>query len=109
MAIVMFSAVNSRRRSLGVLKALGFSQRYLIALVVAEALVLIAISLPLGLLLAGGLAYVIEFVVPVYLLPVAESTPLLRTFIASVSFTVLGALVPVRLIRRLDPSAIFRA
>jgi putative ABC transport system permease protein len=84
--IIMFATVNSRRRSLGVLKALGFSGRYLAASVIAEALILIA-----------------------YRVPVTVPAPLLRTAAAAIVFGIIGALMPVRSIRRLDPSVVFRS
>lgn len=107
--IIMFAGVNSRRRSLGVLKALGFSYRYLTGTVVIEALILIVIALPIGLLLAAMIAAAIEFALPLYLIPVAEPLPLLRTAIAGIAFAAVGALLPVRSIRRLDPGTVFRS
>ena len=106
--IIMFAAVNSRRRDLGVLKALGFSHRYLTAAVVVEALVLIVVALPLGLLLAAAIARTIETVMPLYLIPVVEPLPMLRTALAGTAFGALGALAPVGQIHRLDPSVVFR-
>jgi len=108
-AIIMFAAVNARRRDFGVLKALGFSHRFLSLTVVLEALALVLVALPLGLLLASGIAWGIETTIPVWLVPVTEPLPVVRTATACVSFAVLGALAPVRLIRRLDPAAVFRS
>lgn len=107
--IIMFATVNGRRRSLGVLKALGFSHRYLGVSVVAEALALIAIALPLGWLLAGIVAYSIEALLPLYRVPVTVPAPLLRTAIAALAFGIIGALAPIRSIRHLDPSVVFRS
>jgi ABC-type antimicrobial peptide transport system permease subunit len=108
-AIIMFATANARRRDFGVLKALGFSHRFLSMAVVLEALALVLVALPLGLLLAQGIAYGIETTMPLYLIPVTEPLPLVRTAIACMLFAVVGALTPVRLIRRLDPSLVFRS
>ncbi len=108
-AIIMFAAVNARRRDFGVLKALGFSHRFLTAAVVLEALALVVLALPLGLFAAQGIAFVIETAMPLYLIPVTEPLPLIRTATACVVFAFLGALTPVRLIRRLDPGSVFRS
>jgi len=108
-AIIMFAAVNARRRDFGVLKALGFSHRFLTSAVVLEALILVLLALPLGLLVARGIAFGIETAAPLYLIPVAEPLPIARTATACIFFAVLGALTPVRLIRRLDPSSVFRS
>ncbi len=107
--IIVFAAVNARRRDFGVLKALGFTPRFLAASVVVEALVLALIALPVGLVLARVTAWGIETAMPLYLVPVAEPEPLLRTAVACVAFAVLGALTPVGRIRRLDPSLVFRS
>jgi len=107
--IIMFAAVNSRRRDFGVLKALGFTQRFLASAVIVEALTLILIAIPLGLLLARIVATGIEELMPLYLVPVMEPEPVLRTVVACVVFAILGALIPVRLIRRVDPSLVFRS
>ncbi len=107
--IIMFAAVNARQRDIGVLKALGFSHGFLSLSVVIEALVLVVIAIPAGLALALIVSAVIETLLPLYLVPVTETTPMLRTMAASFLFAVLGALTPVRLIRRMDPSIAFRS
>ena len=101
--------MNARQRDIGVLKALGFSHGFLSLSVVIEALVLIAVAIPAGLAMALIVASAIETLMPLYLLPVTETTPVLRTMGASFLFAVLGALTPVRLIRRMDPSIAFRS
>jgi hypothetical protein len=50
--IIMFAAVDARRREFGVIKALGYPNRFLARAVVAEALILVCVALPVGLLLA---------------------------------------------------------
>jgi putative ABC transport system permease protein len=107
MAIIMFAAVNARRSQLGVLKALGFSNGFLAGAVVVEALCLVLIAVPLGVALAGIIAWGIETLVPMYVILPAEHIPVLRTLAASLGFTVLGSLVPVRLVSRLDPGMVF--
>lgn len=106
--IIMFAAVNARTRDFGVLKALGFSQGFLTGSVVVEALLLAAFALPLGLLLAQGISVAIETLMPLYRVPVTETLPVVRTAVACLAFTVLGALLPVRRIRGVEPSMVFR-
>jgi putative ABC transport system permease protein len=106
--IIMFAAVNARTRDFGVLKALGFSQGFLTGSVVVEALLLAAFALPIGLLLAQGISVAIETLMPLYRVPVTETLPVVRTAIACLAFTVLGALLPVRRIRGVEPSMVFR-
>ena len=107
--IIMFGAVDARRRELGVLKALGYPNGFLTLAVVLEALILVCAALPIGFLGAQMIAAGIEAGMPLYRVPVMETWPIARTAAASIVFAVLGALMPVRLIRRLDPSLVFRS
>jgi len=68
----------------------------------------ICAALPLGLLLARLVAAGIETGLPLYRVPVFEAWPVARTIAASIIFAVLGALLPVRMISRLDPGMVFR-
>lgn len=107
--IILFASVNARRRELGVMKALGFSSRSVGAAVMLEALMLSVAALPLGILAASLIGRIIEWTAPLYLIQVTETVPLARTAIASIVFALLGALVPVALIRRIDPGLVFRS
>ncbi len=106
--IFMFAAVNARRGEFGVMKALGFTQAFLARAVLIEALVLALLAIPLGIVLASMTGRFIELLMPLYLLPVVEPIALLRTAIACLIFAAIGALAPVRVIRRLDPDSVFR-
>jgi putative ABC transport system permease protein len=108
-AIIMFAAVSARRRQLGVLKALGFRNGFVVGAVVVEALCLTLVAMPLGMVLASGVAALIETMAPLYVVLPMESAPVLRTVLAGLGFTVLGALASVRMVRRLDPALVFEA
>lgn len=108
-AIIMFATINARRKDFGVLKALGFGQSYLTSIVLLEAVVLVLASFPLGVVLASLVARAVEATMPLYLILAIEPAPILRTLAGSLIFAVLGAMTPIRLIRRLDPSMIFRS
>lgn len=107
--IIMFAAVNARRHEFGVLKALGFSHRYLSASVLLEALILALLAIPAGVLLAAAIGSAIEVTMPLYRILATEPVPVARTAVACLAFAALGALIPVRLIRRLDPGLVFRS
>lgn len=107
--IIMFAAVNARRHEFGVLKALGFSHGYLSVSVVLEALALALLAIPLGVALAWLLSWAIETAMPLYRILATEPIPVLRTALACLMFATAGALVPVRLIRKLDPGLVFRS
>ncbi len=105
--MIAFASVHARLRDFGVKKALGFSNRALALETVLEALVIVLLSFPLALLLAGLAGSLIESLVPLYRVPVLELAPLLRTLVAAVVLAVIGAYLPYRLIARLDPARVF--
>jgi len=106
--MIMFAAVHARLRDFGVMKALGFPDHSLIKGMVLESLVMILLAFPLALLLASVGAWFIELRIPLYLVPVMETVPLLRTFFAALVLAVMGAYLPYRLIAKLDAAIVFR-
>ncbi len=107
--IIMFAAVNARRHDFGVMKALGFSQRFLSMSVVIEALVLMLFAIPVGVILADLIATAVENAAPLYLVLATELIPIMRTAVACLLFAAMGALLPIRLIRRVDPTLAFQS
>ncbi len=103
-----FAAVRSRKQSLGVLRALGFTTRRLMVSVVAEALGAVLLAIPLGILMAGGIANLIEYLSPVYLMQTNDPTGLWRTAIIAVALAIIGALAPLGALRRLEPAMAFK-
>jgi putative ABC transport system permease protein len=104
----MFAAVRSRRKSFGVLRALGFTTRHLIRSVVGEAVATVLVAFPVAVALAVMLAEVIQTYAPVYLVLPTEPTGLWRTGIIALVLAILGGLAPLRMLTRLDPAAAFR-
>lgn len=107
--MIMFASVNARRREFGTLKALGFSNRFLAGSVVAEAVAVAVIAIPLGTVLAGLVAEFVERTAPLYVVLATEPGPVLRTSLACLAFAAFGALGPVGLIRNVDPVTAFRS
>jgi len=107
--MIMFAAVHARLRNFGVMKALGFPNHVLVREMVLESLIMVLLAFPLALVLAQLGSWMIETRVPLYLVPVTETVPLLRTFIAALVLGVIGAYLPYRLIARLDPALAFRS
>ncbi|MDH3233847.1 MAG: ABC transporter permease [Alphaproteobacteria bacterium] len=106
--LIMFAAVNARRRSLGVLKALGFSTRRLSGSVLFEAALITALAFPFGIALAWAVAAVVDWAAPLYVVMFDDPVTLLRTALGCAAFAVAGSLIPVRLIARLEPAIVFR-
>ncbi len=107
--IIMFSATNARQRDMGVMKALGFSNLYLVAQVLMEALLLVSLAIPVGVFLAQGIAALIQITAPLYLILPLMPDVLFRTFIACWLFAIVGALLPVHSIWQVDPATVFRS
>lgn len=108
-AMFMFVALRGRMRDFGVLKALGFRSRSLSSAAIFEAVLLTFMALPVGILLAQGIAGFIHANAPIYLILATDGGGIARTAVAAVVFAVLGALVPVRAIARIDPAVVFRS
>jgi len=106
-ALIMYADIRGRLRSFAVLKALGFSQGRLSRAVLLQALLLLIIALPVAVLFGLGLAAFIHSSAPLYFIRLFEPMVFGRTIAASLVFAFLGALVPLRLVRRLDPMIAF--
>lgn len=104
----MFATVQGRRRTLGVLKALGFRSRALGGAVMLEAAILIMLALPVGVALSHAIAQIMEEIAPVYVIIASEPSAVARTALVCVAFAALGALIPVRAIATIDPAMVFR-
>ncbi len=102
--LIMFAVIQRRARALGMLKVLGFSSTHLVQGVILESLLTVALALPVAWVLAWGTAAVIEATAPLYLLVVSEPAILARAGAVTLILAVLGALVPVRMVTRLEPA-----
>jgi putative ABC transport system permease protein len=107
-ALFMFTAAEARRRDLGILKALGFTNRAVLMSIVAEVVMLMGLAIPFGVLLASLSATVAHAAMPIYLIRPSLPGPLLWTVGGCVVFSMIGALGPLRFIRRLDPHEVFQ-
>lgn len=106
--LIIYSDVRGRLRTLGVLKALGFSMSYISAAVIIQNLMLLIIAFPLGILLSMLISNFIEFNMPLYLVPVLDTGGLSVTLLASVLFTILSSVLPLRFIAKTDPTIAFQ-
>ncbi len=107
MALTVYTAVLSRRREFGVLKALGARNGHLYRAVLAQALM----SVLLG--FAAGLAFtlLISAAVPRLGLNMTlevSRASLLKVGIVSLVITAFSAILPIRQIAGLDPALVFR-
>jgi putative ABC transport system permease protein len=108
-ALFMFTTAEGRRRDLGILKALGFSNRAILSSVAGEAALLTALAMPVGVIVAAAVAAGVRAAVPMYLILPTVGGALVQTIMACGIFALLGAVAPLRLIHRLDPAEVFRS
>lgn len=107
-ALFMFTAAEARRRDLGILKALGFTNRAILTSIVAEVAMLMGLAIPLGIVLASLSTAATHAMMPIYLIRPTLPGPLLWAVGGCLVFSMIGALGPLRFIRRLDPHEVFQ-
>lgn len=107
-ALIMYADVRSRLRSFAVLKALGFSFGQLLKAVLLQAFMLLVIALPVAVILGQGVALFVNTAAPLYLIHFFEPSIFTQTIAAGIGFALLGALFPMRLVRRSDPLIAFQ-
>jgi ABC-type antimicrobial peptide transport system permease subunit len=106
-ALIMYADVRGRLRSFAVLKALGFSFSKLLMAVLLQTFLLLVIALPVAVILGQSIAVFIHTTSPLYLIRIFEPLVFLQTVAASIGFAMLGALVPLGMVRRSDPMIAF--
>ena len=105
--ITIYGFVSERRREFGTLKAIGERNRHLYWLVSRQALALAFLGLGIGLLLQRLTGSVVETLWPKFLF-VYLASHLTLMVIAAFAMALVGALVPVRVLARLEPVEVFR-
>ena len=106
-AITTYGFVAERRREFGSLKAIGAPNRRLYRVVSAQALAIAALALAAGLGLGQGAASAIEALWPKFLF-VSLPSHYVLVVVAALVMGLVGALVPARVLARLDPAEVFR-
>ena len=103
----VYGFVSEHRREFGTLKAIGGSSRRLYGAVAAQGLAIAGAGLAAGLVVQRLGASLMTALEPKYLF-VFEPGHLVLALVASVAMGLAGALVPARMIARLDPVEVFR-
>ena len=107
--LIVYADAAARRRSFGVMKALGFRLRHMLATVSAQTILLLALAAPLGTGVALAVAAVIESLAPVYRVYVLEPAGLAWGLAGVLAMALLGAILPLRVVTRADPATAFQA
>jgi putative ABC transport system permease protein len=106
-AITTYGFVAERRREFGSLKAIGARNGRLYRVVSGQALAIAALALAAGVALGQGAAAAIEVLWPKFLF-VSLPSHYLLVVAAALVMGLVGALVPARVLARLDPAEVFR-
>jgi len=106
--LMVYADVSARRRTYGILKALGFRMAQIARAVLAQVHLLMLAAFPLGVALAYLVGSGIEWAAPVYRVYVLEPMGLIKTFLGVVAMLIVGGLLPLRMIARTDPTIAFQ-
>lgn len=107
--LIVYADTIARRRAFGVMKALGFRLRHMLATVSAQTLMLLVLAWPLGLGIALAVASAIEALVPIYRVYVLEPAGLAWAVAGVLAMALAGAALPLRVVARADPNIAFQA
>lgn len=107
--LIVYADTIARRRAFGVMKALGFRLRHMLATVSAQTLMLLVLAWPLGVGIALTVAEAIESRAPVYRVYVLEPAGLAWAVAGVLAMALAGAALPLRAVARADPTIAFQA
>ncbi len=105
--LTMYTATVRRAKEYGIIKALGAKNRYLLALVMLQTLVIAF----LGLGIAIALAYLAQIVIPAIAPEIALAYPvgsIIKLGLASLIIALIAALLPAYRITRVEPGIVFK-
>lgn len=107
LGMIIYTSTVSRAREYGVLKAVGAKNRNLYWLVTQQALVIAALGVGLGIMLARVAANWVMNAYPKFLI-IYQPNDIAVTVLVGLTMGLLAALIPVRYLSMLDPAQIFR-
>ena len=105
--ITIYSFISERRREFGSLKAIGGRNGRLYRIVTSQALLIAAVGLAGGLLLERLASYLVHATWPKFLF-VSLGSHYALMVAAALLMALIGALVPIRTLAKLDPLEVFR-
>jgi putative ABC transport system permease protein len=106
--LIIYTATLEKSREYGVLKAIGFSNRRLYALVFQQALLAATAGFLLGCVLSVILGPSIERFVPVFVTSIRWAD-IVFAGMGAFGMAILASFIPARPVTRLDPAVVFRA
>lgn len=106
--LIIYTATVEKSREYGVLKAIGFSNRKLYAVVFQQSLLAATAGFLLGVVLSVALGPAIERIVPVFVTDIRPGD-IVFAGVGALGMAVLATFVPARPVARLDPAQVFQA
>jgi putative ABC transport system permease protein len=106
--LIIYTATVEKTREYGVLKAIGFSNRRLYAVVFQQSLLAATAGFVAGCLLSVVLGPAIERIVPVFVTEIRWGD-ILFAGVGALGMAIVASFVPARPMARLDPAEVFRA
>jgi putative ABC transport system permease protein len=106
-ALMLYNSVLARREDYATLKALGASQRWLVRIIVTQALIVTALGCAGGAAILAAVTPLLAHVVPA--LSLRYEPQLLLVLPAALLVGAVAALAPVGLLKRIYPGEVFRA
>lgn len=106
--LTLYASVLAHMREFGIMKAIGAPAALLRHEVIGEALVVATLALIIGMAMAVGLAFLIRWGMPSYLVDPLEIHALARTAIGVGLMACLGAALPIHRVAAADPASVFK-
>ncbi|MBI2854826.1 MAG: ABC transporter permease [Chloroflexi bacterium] len=106
--LTLYATVFERLRETGIMKAIGASDGRLYRYVLGQAMLFAVAGFALGLAGSLGVAALISWFVPQYLVVPLDSQVLLRSGVAGLLMSSLASLLPIRQVAGVDPAVVFR-
>jgi putative ABC transport system permease protein len=105
--LVLYAAVLSRLRDIGVMKALGLGRLGVSRLVLTQAMWTVVTALALAVAVTFGIGAIVAALAP-DIDVVVEAASLLRAGMGAVLVAAVGVIVPLIKVWRVDPATVFR-
>ena len=107
--LTLYASVFEQIRSFGIVKALGARNAHLYAYVLAQAGVFSITGFGLGIALSLGVAWLVSWLAPQYLVVPLDAQVLARSALAAFVMATTASLLPIRQVAEVDPVMVFRS